>query len=148
MINWITFGFAIWGAVLSTGLAVYKIFFEDRRKVKVELRAGIVYRRKVVPSGTANTLIVSFFNKGKRPITITSYGIWVPDDYHLSYGLIRNVILPDTYSDGQGENFVGDRNRIESSIREQGSTGTIKIRGYVEDISGKKHFSSKKKITI
>lgn len=148
MADWITFLVAIWGAVLSTGLAVYKIFFEDRRKVKVKLKPGIFCYREVVPSGMINTLIVSFFNKGKRPITITSYGIWLPDGYQITYGLIKNVNLPGTYSDGQGENFVGDKNWIESSIREQGSTGTIKIRGYVQDISGKKHFSRTRKITI
>lgn len=137
---------AFWGAILSTILLVYKFFYEDRRQVNVKLEEGNVIQRGCI---TIHTLIVSFYNCRRRPITITSYGIWLPDGTHMPlYRLVKNIHLPQSFSDGQGDMFIGYQNRIVSTIRNRGLEGKIKIKGYVQDISGEKHFSREICITI
>ncbi|MBE3138176.1 MAG: hypothetical protein IMZ43_12425 [Thermoplasmata archaeon] len=140
---------AIWGAGLSTLLGLNELL-AYRRQAVVKLKAGMIYQGGDV-SWTVHTIQISFFNKGKRPITITSYGLELPNNQHMPVFHIvlgREITLPRSFSDGEGCEFIGDRERITRSIRDEGLTGNIKIRGYVQDISGKIHFSRKMKISI
>ena len=89
---------AVYGAFLSTSLALYKIS-SDRKRLKVNLNIG------VVPDGL-NTphkvLFLSCSNLGKRPITLQSYGIEMPNRRFLFFINESHDSLPKTLSDGEG----------------------------------------------
>jgi hypothetical protein len=65
---------AVWGAVVSTGLAIIKVIelSRDRSKVEVSVKGDV----KLIPEGRnpygkAKLLCVTVVNKGRRPVTIT-----------------------------------------------------------------------------
>jgi hypothetical protein len=69
----LTAGLAIWGAILSTLLAVLKLveFFRDRVNIKVTVRGNYKVYPKDPLYGDASYVLITAVNKGRRPVTIT-----------------------------------------------------------------------------
>ena len=80
---------ALYGALLSTILAVYK-FYENWKRLKVELSYGIISDEPQI----RDVLTLSCSNLGKRPITLTSYAFPCPirDTYSLKMSLLKNFL--------------------------------------------------------
>src|SRR5687768_5266632 len=71
---------AVWGALLSTGLAALKLdeYLKNRPNLRVVLQPGMT----AVPSssvyGTATLLLVKVANVGRRPTSITHVSLMLP----------------------------------------------------------------------
>ena len=71
---------AIWGAGLSTFLALLKLlgFRKDRAIVKITVKGGYKVFSKNNPYGDMTILSVTVANRGRRPITIKNVGLIMP----------------------------------------------------------------------
>ncbi len=109
----LTAGLAIWGAVLSTLLAVLKLieFFRDRANIKVTVRGN--YKVPEDPLyGDASYVLITAANKGRRPVTITHASLLVPgsQEYLLAKDSLTHVEL----TEGKSHNYPINENDVKS----------------------------------
>lgn len=71
---------AIWGAVLSTLLALFEIYkyFNDRVRLKVTVQGGYKVYPKITPYGDMELITISAANFGRRPVTLTKAALLMP----------------------------------------------------------------------
>ena len=135
---------AVYGAFLSTILAIYKIS-SDRKRLKVNLNIGIA-------PDNLNTqhkvLFLSCSNLGKRPITLQSYGIEMPNKRFLFFINESHDSLPKTLSDGEGCTLFSNSQEITKALIEEGYNDTVKVFGFFKDASGKKYNSKMFKFNL
>lgn len=68
---------AIWGACLSTVLAIIEIkkFFKDKGILKVTVKGNYQVIPEMPPYGNKSLILIDVVNKGRRPIFITQVGM-------------------------------------------------------------------------
>ncbi len=133
----ITLIIAGWGALLSTFLAVIKIV-ENRQKLQVTLEYS-------VPSTNPDQMNLSIgsTNVGKRPVTINGCGIRLPNKRNITIFTNFPTELPVRLEDGDSLTIWDDAHSIAELVSSKGYQKKIKIKGYVQDTTGKKYFSKK-----
>lgn len=151
MTDWLTLGIAIWGAILSTVLVIYRIF-ENRRDLKIRL---VISDTEVPPHNNHNNLVPVLYlccvNKGKRPIQLHTYGFKLPNKKLMSeipQLFPLQTSLPKTLNDGEFTSLLFDTKTIAKKLSEQGYNDSIEIIGYIGDSHGKRYFSKKMKFDI
>ena len=82
-LDWITLGIAIWGALLSTALAVVR----RRRKLIVSAGFGVA---RLGDIRNHAFFIVRAINAGQRPVTIPDVE-WVADDHSFTLHVFRHT---------------------------------------------------------
>lgn len=130
---------AVYGAFLSTILAIYKIS-SDRKRLKVNLDLAVKSDSINKPR---NVLSLSCANIGKRPITIQSYGIEMPNKKNIFFKNECPDELPKTLSDGGGCTLCGNLQEITKVLIETGYNGTVQVFGFFKDTSGNKYKGNK-----
>jgi len=122
-IDLITIGIALWGAGLSTILAIRE-FTKDRRKVKVYCYKGSI----ALPQQEGSRFMfvgVDITNTGHRPITIVGVGFELENG--IIYTEIRDSVqislLPKRLEDGDTFKQIFDYEKLKKAsheFREQG----------------------------
>ena len=135
---------AVYGAFLSTILAIYKIS-SDRKRLKVNLDLAVISDSINKPQ---NVLSLSCANIGKRPITIQSYGIEMPNKNNFFFINECPDKLPKTLSDGEGCTLCGNLQGITKVLIETGYNGTVEVFGFFKDTSGNKYKGNKFKFNM
>jgi len=86
MIDWISLNLtliiAIYGASLSTIITITKIYYilKDKAKIKVTAKFGFITG---LPEMSENLLIITAINKGRRSVTLSSFGIRTKDKQNI-----------------------------------------------------------------
>ena len=128
---------ALWGALLSTILAVRE-YFKDRRKVKVTYSSVITSNNL----GNPITLVeVKVVNIGHRPITITGGGLLLSDGRTLVQPL-QNIIpvkLPARLDDGDSVSIYLDLRQVRANSKDLAQHGVGFVGAFVRDTEGKQH---------
>ena len=96
--NWITF-FAIYGAILSTLIGIWTIYYNflDRPRIKIIAKFGFI---SPAEKTTEDILfIVTAINKGRRPITLSSMGLRLEGNVDLLN--IKTIGLPVELGEGK-----------------------------------------------
>lgn len=139
-VQWATILIAIYGAALSTALLI-TMLLENRRMLKVVLSTSdiIVHR----PGQTEIVMKLSCSNIGKRPITLNSYGVELPNKKILMFFNQAPDRLPKTLKDGEQCVLWKNLKNVSKTMNKEGFSNTIKLRGLFGDVTGKKYFSKK-----
>ena len=111
---------AIWGAFLSTILAVIRIlgFRKDRANIVVTVCGGYKFHPADTVYGDKLYIIISAANKGRRPITLTTAFMPTPRDIMKKQN-VSALICGDQYTAGPVELTEGKRHQyymLESKI--------------------------------
>ena len=71
---------AIWGASLSSILALFEAYkyFSDRVKLKVKVQGGYKVYPKTTPYGDMELVTIIAANCGRRPVTLTKAALLMP----------------------------------------------------------------------
>lgn len=142
--EWFTLAIALWGAVLSTIIAI-KELADKRRSLKVF--AGINYI--AIPDGQQEAVFsISCVNKGVRPIILDSYGILMPKLPNIGF---RDEHpdpqqFPTTLTESQVFGVLAYGRQLMRLFHPTGYTGEFYVRGYIRDNTGKVYKSKKIKI--
>jgi hypothetical protein len=142
--EYITAFLAVWGAVLSTALAIREVS-KDRHKIKIVCEVGIpVWEHGRPPdSDRYDMAIITAINVGHRPVEITGIGFVLTNKNQLVSieDVVGNRPLPRMLAEGERvtmsfylesiiENIAGDRRRF--------SDNSIKLlHSYARDSTGK-----------
>ncbi|MDD3421378.1 MAG: hypothetical protein PHS47_03650 [Methanocellales archaeon] len=127
----ITIFIAVWGAFLSTILAIIKIR-ENRPKLKVELAPRLIRGDGSIlgDTDTRNVLSVSCANIGKRPITVNSCGIKLPKN-KIMYILTNSPDqLPKKLEDGESCTIIDEISRVARKLISEGFEDKMKLKGF------------------
>jgi hypothetical protein len=127
-------------------LAAAQKYREFSRKLKVTFSVA-VYPHS---GGVKRAFSLSCTNEGRRPITVTSYGLlmlnnkvilipWYPES---------PCRLPATLGDGQNCLLLFSREAVTDVLKEAGYTREVYLKPFFGDSSGKRHFSKKVKIQL
>jgi hypothetical protein len=134
---------ATYGAILSTILAIYK-FLEDRKRLKVEVSPSLV----ASGSGVQKALDLICSNLGKRPITIISYGITLPNKRNIFFFNRSPQALPCTLSDGQCCILSTSWGEIAETVADEGYKDSVELAGYFVDATGRRYYGKKIRFII
>lgn len=128
---------ALWGALLSTILAIRQ-YFKDRRKVKVSCSYALMRTRE---EPVLHCLVIKAFNDGHRPIEIQGAGLELSNNHHYSFFLhpvTKTADLPVKLHDGESVAVPFSIKVIKQVCKQQGSDVFYKS-AYVTDNQGKKY---------
>lgn len=128
---------AIWGAILSTILAILEII-----KNKRKLRVNFSYEPSVSESGEPKLFIrVYAVNLGHRPITIIGAGILLQNgiEYLQGHYTVGQNPLPKKLEDGDNLTFFIDYTDAKRVLK----NSDISARAFLFDTEGKKYSSKK-----
>ena len=135
----LTKGLAIWGAILSTILAILKIveFYGDRANIKVSVKGGYYVHPANHPNnpyGDKSLVSITASNNGKRNVTLKKAGLLMPrgGKYLVSVGSIKSIELTEGKSH--------DYELSEDEIKEKGLMPD-KYVAFVIDANGKYYWS-------
>lgn len=144
---------ALWGALLSTALAIRE-YVKDRPKVKLTCQAGFV----VPPAVTfaepepEEVLTITAVNVGHRQVQISGMGLSLSNDM-LQIALMSingDMPLPKLLTEGESVSIVlhmgGVIQDIEKARRENKQDGILLQHAYAEDSTGKKWTCSLPKV--
>ncbi|MBI4833399.1 MAG: hypothetical protein HY811_01080 [Planctomycetes bacterium] len=130
---------AIWGAALSTILAVFKIFEYRRDKASIKVSVKQVYESSPTNSITRKNMIrILVVNKGRRPVTLKEAGLRQPknlggNDLVETQNLSKEVEL----TEGKSKDFYMD----EDQLKEKEKLSSDKYVAFVRDATGKYYWS-------
>lgn len=141
----ITLLIALWGAILST----YKLL-SDRNKTKRTLKVEVSYGFMTLENDVGpNTISLTAINTGYRPITLTSVGYLLPDKKTMFIVEPQsNVKFPYTLLEGNQCSVWKIQKKMALELKENGYSGTIKIRGYYRSAIGNLYKSKPIKFDI
>jgi len=135
----LTTGLAIWGAILSTILAILKLFefYRDRANIKVSVKGGYhVYPKNHPnnPYGDKALISITASNNGRRNVTLKKAGLLMPRGgrYLVPVGSITSIELTEGKSH--------DYELSEKEVEEKGITPD-KYVAFVIDATGKYYWS-------
>jgi hypothetical protein len=135
----LTKGLAIWGAILSTILAILKIveFYKDRANIKVRVKGGYyVYpaNHPKNPYGDKSLVSITASNNGRRNVTLKKAGLLMPrgGKYLVPVGSIKSIEL----SEGKSHDYE----LSEDEIKQKGLTPD-KYVAFVIDANGQYYWS-------
>ncbi|MCK4404487.1 MAG: hypothetical protein KAW02_05290 [candidate division Zixibacteria bacterium] len=137
--NW-TFALAIWGAFLSTTLAVLKVleFRRDRGNIKITVKGSY----KILPTtkayGNRPLVVITAVNKGRRPVTLKGAALLLPrKEGHL--------ICIDSMTAGRSVELTEGRSHdylmFEDDVKNQYGLTPAKYVACVWDATGRYHWS-------
>lgn len=131
----ITIIIAIYGAVLSTIVALFNIIkhFNDKPKIVVKTKPSFFYESSD-PGKEIKKIGVEIINSGKRPITISYSGFKLGIKTNMNICQIIDPNLPKQIA--EGESYTSYTDFIE------GSHDKI-IYAWVKDATGKEYKSNK-----
>lgn len=136
----ITLIIAIYGAVLSTIIAIRE-FTKDKRRVKVVCRYAFAF-----PPGSNETLkfiSISVVNTGHRPIQINQAGIMLNDGNGITQleSKIGKIPLPKKLEDGESLEIMFDADKIEQALKNHENKKAKFTKAYVSDAEGNRYTS-------
>lgn len=126
---------AIWGAILSTVLAIQRLQ-ENRRRLKVEVGISLIGAATV-----EKYLYLHASNISKRPISLSSYGLLLPDKKQYWRENESPYQFPTLLTDGQATEIWMKLEDVLNKLKKEGYKGKIKIRGFFKDVTGKRYSS-------
>ncbi len=100
---------AIYGAILSTVAILWKIYsyILDKPKIRVNNDVGI---SSIMPGQAEEVLLVTAVNHGKRPVTLSSIGIYTEGELNFLPPLI-NWNLPKKLGEGESHTVCYNLNK-------------------------------------
>ena len=109
---------AIWGASLSTAIALFELYkyFSDRVKLKVTVRGGYKVYPNITPYGDMELISIAVANYGRRPVTLTKAALLAP----RSSGGAKYFLCMDSLTAGkhvrlqEGESYQYNINEDEA----------------------------------
>jgi len=128
--NPITLVLAIYGAVVSTVLAVLKFVerAEDRPRIRVTLQPGMKAFGSALPVYKDKTLVLAVVaNRGRRPTTVTAVSVMTRRGSKSSY--LRTTDPPGQLdiTENKEANFVFDQSRLTSEYGLTPSTFVVRV---------------------
>jgi hypothetical protein len=133
---------AVWGAVVSTGLAIIKVIelSRDRSKVEVSVKGDV----KLIPKGRnpygkQKLLCVTVVNKARRPVTITGCALLLPRRISEKYLFWNDELSAENadLTEGQSHTYYFDEQAILTKYRMNPSQYV----GWAKDAAGKIYWS-------
>ena len=133
---------AIWGAVLSSLLAIFKTFeyCRDRANIKVTVKGNYKALNKDNPYGDATILTITAANIGRRPVTLKTAALLMPrgkGPYLLCADPISNALSAIEIKEGQ----FRDYNLNEDIVKSKYDLTPDKYVACVYDATGKVYWS-------
>ncbi len=138
-IQLITITLAMYGAFLSTILALYK-FYENKRRLKINVAKAHI---SIDDSEPKEYFIFSCTNIGKRPLTIMSYGILLPNKSTLFFTNDLCDRIPKILNDGDMCKQYANITNLTKTLKKEGYNNEVKLRGFFEDSTYQKYYSKK-----
>jgi hypothetical protein len=137
----IDFGIAIWGAILSTILAVIRIFEfkNDRRRIKIKVKGGFRIIPPIPPYGDNPQIVITAANLGKRPVTIVGAALLLPRKKGAERGYLvcGENIKSVEIREGQSRDFL----MPEDELNQEYGLHQDKYVAYVWDAAGRVYWS-------
>lgn len=135
----ITLIIAIWGAILSTILAVIQLY-QNRRAIMVKLKLTPIIQGNF--EDFEYKLVLDCTNKSKRAIQIKKVGIKTDSEQEFfAKSPSIDVELPKTLKDREGIRIHFELANLLPAFEYMKKKETKKIRGFVDDASDKRYFS-------
>jgi len=78
-------------------------------------------------------------NVSKRPISLSSYGLKIPNNRKLWFPNDSPYAFPTTLTDGQAVTIWREVRLIAEKLIEEGNIGDINIKGFFKDVTGKEY---------
>jgi hypothetical protein len=132
---------ATYGAVLSSVVFIFQLI-ENMKRMRVELATGVT---NALPGNSSGILSLSGANISKRPISLTAYGLKLPDKRWVYFVNRSPDRFPTTLKDGEGVSMWAPLRDIASLLRDEGYEGEIELGAYFRDTSDK-YYRTKKKL--
>lgn len=134
----ITFLIAIYGALLSTVIAVREVM-KDKRRVKVVCRYAFAF-----PPGSKDAwkfISISVINIGHRPIQIKQAGILLSDGNSVTQleSKVGKIPLPKKLEDGESLEIMFDADKIEQALKDHDNKKAKFTKAYVSDAEGNQY---------
>ena len=138
----LTTALAIWGAGLSTLLAILEVikFRRDRIDIKITVRGGYKVYPKENPYGDTTLLSINVANKGKRPVTIKKAGLLLPRGSKTKLLMCGNLITaskPVELTEGRAHDY----NMDEDQVKRENSLTPDKYIAWAQDSTGRIYWS-------
>lgn len=134
---------ALYGAVLSTYNVVAQRN-EKRHQLRVHLSFGFnVYGTPGGGSTLGPTVLsAEARNPGYRTVTITSVGLQLPNRRQMFLDL-QSLTPPLPYDLEPGRNYVAwvEEKTVAETLKAEGLSGTVKLRGFYADALGSRFWS-------
>ncbi len=135
IIEIVTLLIAIYGALLSTIIAVRE-FTKDKRRVKVTCKYAFAF-----PPGSNEALefiSITVVNIGHRPIQIKQAGILLNNKTTITQleSKIGRIPLPKKLEDGESLDIMFDAEKIEKTINDQKKINVKLKKIFVSDAEG------------
>ena len=140
---------AIYGAILSTILAIAKLLVYVRDRVKIKIT--VTYNQKIVPifnpdgvygdtfDKSPSLILITAVNIGRRPVTIKIAGLMLPsgigekNESLISYQSLHDIV---DLTENKSHSFA----LYENDVQNYGLKPDKYI-GYVIDAAGKRYYS-------
>lgn len=132
---------AAYGAVLSSIVFIFQLI-ENMRRMKIQLSIGVT---NALPEDSAKILILSGTNLSKRPISLTAYGLKLPDRRRVYFVNRSPDRFPTILKDGESVSVWAPLRDIASLLRDEGFEGKIELEGYFKDTTDK-YYRTKKNL--
>ncbi len=134
---------AIWGAILSTALAVLKAL--EYRKDRANIKVTVMGNYKVVPIGEAYgnkpLVMITAANKGRRPVALAGAALKLPRKKgHLICFDSMTATRPFELTEGKSHPYL----MFEDDVKERYGLTPEKYVACVWDATGKKYWSHNK----
>jgi hypothetical protein len=129
----ISLGLGIWGAGLSTFLAI-KSLQEERVRLNVTCGLGML-------TGVLDDrfkIVMTISNSGARDVDVNSAGLLLPQNGR-AYSVDSSPRLPCRLQAGSQISAWLDAAGLTEALRERGHSGTIKVRPFASDGTGDEH---------
>lgn len=129
---------AIWGAVLSTILALIRIveFLKDRPEVKVWVSGGFKIYPPIGEYANMDLIHISVVNTGRRPITISGAGLVYPRGTAHRYTIAQDSIQNVELTEGRTHSyFIDEKKALEYGQKSE------KYVAFAQASTGKKYYS-------
>jgi len=134
----LTIVLAIWGAALSTLLAIIEFFKFRRDKINLKIRVQGDYtvippNHPLNPYGEKSLILITAVNTGRRPIHITRAGLLLPKKKYL---MASESVTTFKLNEGESQQY----RLYEEGVAKDGLTPD-KYVAFVLDSSGKYYYS-------
>jgi len=137
---------AVWGAVLSTCLAIFEVyrFLVEQRtrkpRIIVEMTLGFMRRGE----DTRMLIYLSAANAGDKVVTLSFPALLLPDRRYLTTfprGDESDVAFPHELLPGRSCQTWREIRKLAQSLLDNGYSGTIEIVGEFRDVVGNRYKS-------
>ena len=142
----LTAALALYGAVLST-LVFLDQRSKDKSQVKVSLTFGMI---EFIGQGLSDPqLLITAANTGNRPVTLSSAFLQLPNGKTVVFPRpLSTVNFPHELQPGKNCIVWSEPEKIAAELREEGFTGTTKLKGAYRDETGKEYMSKPLKFNL